>query len=188
MQGWFASDRPSTIADLNEVFGERTFAIGIALLMAPTALPIPTGGLTHIFEVISVILSLELIAGRRTPWLPKKLQQRKLPADGKFAEGVIRWLARIERFTRPRFERTLRSRAAGPIYGAIALVLIVIAAIAPPFSGLDTLPGLGVVLVSLGMIFGDALFVIAGMAIGAAGAVLIAFLGQQAVDLFQKIF
>lgn len=188
MQGWFDADRPSTIADLNEVFGERAFAIGIALLMAPTALPIPTGGLTHIFEVISAILALELIAGRRTPWLPKRLQQRELPADGKFAEGLIRWLTRIEHFTRPRFARTIRSRAAGPLYGIVALALIVIAAIAPPFSGLDTLPGLGVVLVSLGMIFGDALFVFVGVGVGAAGALLVAFLGQQAVDLFQKIF
>lgn len=156
--------------------------------MSPTALPIPTGGLTHIFEVISAILALELIAGRRTPWLPKRLAARELPADGKFAERVIRWLARIERFTRPRFAGAIRSRAAGPVYGVIALLLVVTAAIAPPFSGLDTLPGLGVVLVSLGMIFGDALFVIVGIAIGVAGGVLIAFLGQQAVDLFQKIF
>jgi hypothetical protein len=188
LQGWFDSDRPSTVAELNEAFGERTFAIAIALLMAPTALPIPTAGLTHIFEVISAILALELIAGRRTPWLPKRLTNRELPANGKFAEGLIRWLARIERFTRPRLSGVMQSRAAGPVYGLIALALVVIAAIAPPFSGLDTLPGLGVVLISLGVVFGDALFAIAGIVIGAIGSLLIVVLGKEAVDLFQSIF
>ncbi len=42
---------------------------------------------------------------------------------------------------------------------------------APPFSGLDTPPSLGVVLLSLGVLLEDFLVVVVAVAIGAAGVV-----------------
>jgi hypothetical protein len=40
------------------------------LLLGPSALPLPTGGATHVFEIIAMLLALELIAGRDQIWLP----------------------------------------------------------------------------------------------------------------------
>ena len=53
--------------------------------------------------------------------------------------------------------------------------------VAPPFSGLDTLPSLGVVLLSLGVLLEDALIATAGIAIGAGGISLVLLLSRAAV-------
>ena len=54
--------RPS--ASLVELFEEKSFAIVFVLLLGVPALPLPTGGATHVFEVIAVLLAAQLIAGR----------------------------------------------------------------------------------------------------------------------------
>jgi hypothetical protein len=60
------------------------------------------------------------------------------------------------------------------------LVFITAAFVAPPFSGLDTLPSLGVVIVCLGIIFRDAIIVSVGLLVGASGIALVILLGSVA--------
>ena len=57
------------------------------------------------------------------------------------------------------------------------------AAIAPPFSGLDTLPALGAVVVSLSIILEDVVVLAIGALIGTGGAVIILTLGLAVVRL-----
>ena len=53
--------------------------------------------------------------------------------------------------------------------------------LAPPFSGLDTLPALGVVLVALGVLLEDALIACAGVILAVVGVALEVVLGAVAV-------
>ena len=53
--------------------------------------------------------------------------------------------------------------------------------LAPPFTGLDTLPALGVVLISLGVLLEDALIAAAGAILGVVGVALEVVLGAAAV-------
>src|SRR5438128_1583080 len=75
---WLRDDRPKTVDSLIEMFGDGSFAILFVLLMALPALPLPTGGATHVLEVITMLLSLELIAGRRRVWLPRRWRRVEL--------------------------------------------------------------------------------------------------------------
>jgi hypothetical protein len=70
----------------------------------------------------------------------------------------------------------------------VVLVLTVFAFVAPPFTGLDTLPSLGVVLISLGVLLDDALLALIGLVVGAVGAVLVLFLGSLAVKGASSLF
>jgi hypothetical protein len=54
--------------------------------------------------------------------------------------------------------------------------------LAPPFTGLDTLPALGVVLLSLGVLLEDFAIVIAALVVGVAGVILEIVLGKAAVE------
>jgi hypothetical protein len=54
--------------------------------------------------------------------------------------------------------------------------------LAPPFSGLDTLPALGVVVLSLGVLLEDALVVIAAVLIGAVGIAIEIALGRALIN------
>src|SRR5438105_7281800 len=72
LEGWLQGEGDKTLGSLVETFGEKSFGILFVLLLGVPALPLPTGGATHVFEVIAGLLALEVIAGRREVWLPKR--------------------------------------------------------------------------------------------------------------------
>jgi hypothetical protein len=80
LERWLRSDGTKTLGALSEVFAEKSFAVTIVLLMFVPALPLPTGGISHVFEVIAVVLAAEMALGRRTVWLPERWQRRELGA------------------------------------------------------------------------------------------------------------
>ena len=128
------------------------------LLLGVSALPLPTGGATHVFEIIAALLALQLIVGRTQVWLPDRWCKLELagPRQQKFIGGLMRLIRRLERFSRPRFAVLLRHRLTRPVFGLLVLGGTAGAFFAPPFTGLDTLPSLGVVLLALGYLLGDA--------------------------------
>jgi hypothetical protein len=180
LEAWLLGPGGKTAGDLIQAFGRQTFAVLFVVLLAIPALPVPTGGLTHIFEVIAMLLSLELMVGRRDVWLPDRLCRRELPALGRpaFANRLVRRVRWFERFARARGARLLALRISSIGYGGAVFVLSLAAFLAPPFSALDTLPALGVVVLSLGVLFEDALIAATGLAIGAAGIAIVVGLGH----------
>jgi hypothetical protein len=58
--------------------------------------------------------------------------------------------------------------------------------LAPPFSGLDTLPALGVVVIGLGVLLRDAALAAVGAVIGAVGVGTVLALGSLAVKAAQQ--
>jgi hypothetical protein len=60
--------------------------------------------------------------------------------------------------------------------------------VAPPFTGLDTLPSLGVVLLSLGVLLEDFIVVIVGVAVGVGGVIVEVVLGKAAISGIGKLF
>ena len=189
LDGWLQGDQQKTIGSLVELFGEKSFAVLFLLLLAIPALPLPTGGVTHVFEVIAMLLALQLIIGRREVWLPKRWCRRELgPGAEKRAQILIKRIRWLERHSRPRFGFLLSYRATRALFGAVVLVFSLAAFLAPPFTGLDTLPSLGVVIISLGVLLEDVRLGIAGTLIGALGIVLAIVLGKAAVHEVGKLF
>ena len=70
--------------------------------------------------------------------------------------------------------------------GLVIIGFTVAAAVAPPFSGLDTLPALGVVAVSLAIILEDAVVLGIGVLIGTGGVVLIVTIGAAIAHYFRN--
>lgn len=182
IERWSHADGPRTLASLVDAFEEKAFAVVFVILLGVPALPLPTGGATHVFEVIAMLLSLQLIAGRSRVWLPRRWRGLRLdgPRQQRFLQrlvGLIRWL---ERFSHPRLRRVIDHRLGNPVFGLVVLGLALGAFLAPPFTGLDTLPALGGVLVSLGVLLEDLAIVAGGLAVGAAGVFLEVLLGRAA--------
>jgi hypothetical protein len=190
LEGWFGSTEPKTVGSLIELFGEKSFAALFLLLLALPALPLPTGGVTHLFELIAMLLALELIAGRRTVWLPERWRRRELgpAAQKRFADLLLRRIRWLERHSRPRLGFLLSHRVSGIVFGLLVLALSVTAFVAPPFTGLDTLPSLGVVVLSVGVLLDDALLALAGLLIGLVGVALVIALGDLALHEAGRIF
>ncbi len=179
-----------TLGSLIELFEEKSFAILFVLLLGVPALPIPTGGATHAFEIIAVLLALQLIAGRDEIWLPSKWRARPLVGDKsqKFMTSLMKMIRRLEKLSKPRLRFLFNHRLSNIVFGVLVIGGTVAAFFAPPFSGLDTLPSLGVVLLSLAVLLEDILLAIVAFVIGLAGILLSLFLGAAAVDAVQKLF
>jgi hypothetical protein len=190
LERWLRDDGQKTLGGLIDAFGEGSFALIFVLLMAVPALPLPTGGVTHVLEVIVMLLALELIVGRRTVWLPERWRRLELAGarQEKFISTLLRRIRFLERFSRPRGRWLFGHRLSGSLFGIAVLGLALTAFLAPPFSGLDTLPSLGVVVLALGYLLADILLVLAGAAIGALGVVSVIFLGSIAVKAVKSIF
>jgi len=127
----------------------------------------------------------ELVVGRRCVWLPDRWKRVEMGGKRRtrFTKALLKRIRWIERYSRPRLGGLLRGRLSGAVFGLIVLVLTVFAFVAPPFSGLDTLPSLGVVVLSLGILLEDVVAAIAGVVIGAVGVVLVLALGSLILNL-----
>src|SRR5881227_781438 len=101
---WLKSDGEKTLGSLITVFEEKSFAILFVLLLGVPALPLPTGGATHVFELIAMLLSLQLIAGRKQVWLPERWRRINLddPKRQRFVAALLKMIRRLERISRPR--------------------------------------------------------------------------------------
>jgi hypothetical protein len=183
-------DAPKTVGALSEEFGERSFAVTILLLMFLPALPIPTGGLTHVFEVIAIILALQMVLGRITLWLPPRFAQRELGASitGKAVPFISRRIRWFERYSQPRLAGLFNQRWFIRVLGLVIIAFTIAALVAPPFSGLDTLPALGVVVICLAIILEDVVVLLIGSAIGVGGIALILTIGAALVHFMRGLF
>jgi hypothetical protein len=187
---WLQSEGEKTLGSLIALFEEKSFAILFVLLLGVPALPLPTGGATHVFEVISVLLALQLIAGREEIWLPQRWRKLELAGSKqqKFIRGLMKMIRRLERFSRPRLRFLFDHRVSNIVFGLLVIGGSVGAFFAPPFTGLDTLPALGVVLISLGVLLEDVIVVIVGLIVLAAGVVLEVVLGSAAINGIGNLF
>jgi hypothetical protein len=189
LERWLGGDSDKTLGSLIEVFEEKSFAILFVVLLGVPALPLPTGGATHVFEIVAMLLALELIAGREQIWLPQRWRRLELAGEKqqRFIAALMKMIRRLERFSRPRLRFLFDRRLSNIVFGALALGGSLGAFLAPPFTGLDTLPALGVVLLSLAVLLEDFLIVVAALIVGVAGVALEVILGSAALGGIEKL-
>src|SRR5512142_1425728 len=72
LERWLDGDGDKTLGGLIDVFDEKSFALTFVLLLGVPALPLPTGGATHVLEIIAMLGALQLVIGRDKPWLPQR--------------------------------------------------------------------------------------------------------------------
>jgi hypothetical protein len=190
LERWLATDGDKTLGSLVELFEEKSFAILFVLLLGVSALPLPTGGATHVFEIVAVVLALQLIAGRDHIWLPQRWCKLVLAGgrQERFIVALLKMIRRLERFSRPRLRFLFDHRLSNVVFGLLVIGGSAGAFFAPPFTGLDTLPSLGVVLLSLAVLLEDFFVVVLAVVVGIAGVVLEVVLGSAAINGLGKLF
>ncbi len=147
---------PITLADMLKQTAERGFGLVIAILVLPFLLPVPPG-LTGFSGAACILLSLQMAVGRKTPWLPRTLQQRPFPtALSKALLGNIhRITTLLEKITRPRLRWIATHPLIWRINGLVItwLALLLIAPI--PFT--NPIPTVGILLLVVAMLEADGL-------------------------------
>jgi hypothetical protein len=191
IERWLAGDGDKTLGGLIDMFEEKSFALIFILLLGVPALPLPTGGATHVFEIIAILAALQLVAGRDKIWLPERWRKVELGTGGgrtRFIRGLLKSIRWIERFSRPRLRFLFDHRTSNAVFGPLVIAGSLAAFVAPPFTGLDTLPSLGVVLLSLGVLLEDFALVVLALIVGGAGVLLEFVLGNAAIRGIAHLF
>jgi hypothetical protein len=114
-------------------------------------------GLTSPLGGACLILSLQMVLGRRSPWLPKKIANYQFPSS--FAQVILQNLRRvtkiIEKIARPRLEKV----ANHPLiwrFNGLCISWLTILLISPvPFT--NPIPTVGILLLAIATIEADGL-------------------------------
>lgn len=162
-----------TLREILHRLGDHGSLLLCALLSIPFLLPVSIPGVSTVFGLAILLLSVGIIANR-TPWLPARIMDRTLDADA--LKGVLTRglgiIERIERVVCQRLESLTRTVFANRVNGLAILsgaILLMFPLGLVPFS--NTLPAFAILFLSLGMAQRDGLLVIAGHAMLAATTV-----------------
>lgn len=173
-----------TLSDILNLAGERTFGFLFVLLSFPSALPIPAPGYSTPFGLVMLLLAVQLIVGRRRPWLPKKWQGHafeRTQVQGVMKSGLP-WLRRLESLSKPRLAHICTSLPGRVVMGiAIALMSI---SMMIPIPGTNTLPAMGIFVTGFGLLDDDGFISLAGLVVCVMGgtlSTLILMFGYEAV-------
>jgi hypothetical protein len=170
------AEKPLTLGDILSETSERGFSLVIALLVLPFLFPLPPG-LTGPFGGTCLLLSMQMVLGRRSPWLPKKIARYKFPSG--FAEILLQNLRRVtrvlEKIARPRWakiaENPLVWRLNGLCISWLALLLI------SPVPLTNPIPTVGILLLAVATIESDGLLMCISYVITVLITLLFGFIG-----------
>ena len=185
-----ALERPLNLYDVEDVLQDKGAAAVICILCLPFLFPIPIPGISTIFGFAIVLLTLKIMLGNNAK-LPRRIGETKLPSAlfQSIATKSLKFILWIEKWVRPRAEFLTQ----GP-WKIVAGVSLISASIAlalpiPPVIPLtNTIPALGIFLVSLGMMEEDGFMVIVGHITGLIAWVYLFAVGGAAWAIFDKIF
>ena len=139
---------------------------------APNMLPVALPGISAVLGAPLILLTGQLMLGRPRPWLPGFLRRRSLARtsfEGLVARLVPR-LRRIEAWVVPRL-LAVTGVLGKRVIGALGVVLALVIMLPVPFG--NAIPGLALVVMSVGLLGRDGLAVLAGGLIGVTGLAVV---------------
>ncbi|KZY47757.1 polysaccharide synthesis protein exod [Roseovarius sp. HI0049] len=162
---------------------ERAFGLFLLILALPCCIPF-LYGVPQIVALPLMFISVQILIGRRVPWLPRRLAARDVSTEG--LRGLSRragpWLRRIEAVSRPRLGVLTRA----PLDHLVGAALVLFSAsILVPLPGTNTVPGFAVVLVAMGLLQRDGILVLIGALIGTAWIGTLLFAGATLASLIR---
>lgn len=150
------AEQPLSLGDILTETSERGFSLVIALLVLPFLFPHPPG-LTGIPGIACLILSLQMVLGRRSPWLPKKVAQFRFPHW--FAQQLLQNLKRVtrlmEKIVRPRLLGLAESPYVWRFNGLCISWLAVLLMLPVPMT--NSIPTVGILLLAVATLEADGL-------------------------------
>lgn len=153
--------QPLTLAQVLAETSERGFSLVIGLLVLPFLFPMPPG-FTTILGSACLLLSLQMMLGRRSPWLPRRVAEFQFPSI--LARQVLNNLKRVtrlsERFVRPRMKGLAGSSHIWQINGACIAWLTLL--LMSPIPMTNPIPTVGILILVGAMLEADGLMMCVG--------------------------
>lgn len=176
-----ASDEAVSLGWIMTQLHERAFGLFLLVLALPCCIPF-LYGVPQVVALPLMFVAAQIAIGRSVPWLPARLAARRVPTSKleSLARRAEPWLTRIEAVSRPR----LTSLTRAPLDRIIGLCLVGFSAsILVPLPGTNTVPGIAVVVVAMGLMQRDGILVIVGTLLGTAWIGTLVFAGATLISL-----
>jgi hypothetical protein len=181
-----ALSRPVRLGDVIDQTADRGYGLLLLILGLPMLIPFLPPGSSTLVGPIYAAFAVQMISGARRPWVPRRFRDRNL------SEGTVRALRqrglplirKAERLSRPRgavVRQRLVLRAAGVMVLLMGLVLL------SPLPFMNTLPALSVMLIGMGLLNHDAIFMLAGLAVGGVALGLIGLSAGLLVVVLERM-
>jgi len=165
-------DARLTCDGLIEAIGQHSHTLALLIFSLLNLLPLPPGVNWMLGVVITGLAVLMTFSRPLRLW--GWVGRRPLPLQALVKLlGAVRWITRlVTRISAPRLRHLTAPRAL-PLVGLFGVVMGTAMLIPIPFT--NVLPGIGLVIVSFGVLNRDGLLVIGGVIVGVAGIVVLAF-------------
>lgn len=179
-----------SLAEVLELMGQDGQLLFCVFLTIPFMVPVSIPGVSTVFGLAILLIGFGLMR-RSTPWLPARLLRRRFSSAKLRAAldaGLI-WVMRLEKISRPRLLGLTHGSGMLFVNGLMVIVggvLLMMPFGFVPFS--NTLPGLAVLLLAIGMLQRDGWCVLLGYATNFLTAVYFAFLLLGGTVLLQKLW
>lgn len=153
-----------TVRELLTLVGEQGLLLGLMFLTIPFLVPISIPGVSTVFGMVAILISLG-VTFNRVPWLPDRLLDRPLDAvklAGAIEKGADRF-GRVDKISHPRLTRLTENAAMNRLAGLgllLGSVLLIFPLGLVPFS--NTLPAWGILLLAAGLLQRDGLLILLG--------------------------
>jgi len=149
------------IGELTDELGDRGFGALMFLFAVPNVIPTPPGT-SAILGAPLLLLTYQLMVGRKAIWLPRAIRQKTLDpsAVSAIVKRVLPFVIRFERILKPRL-LMLTTAAAERMVGFVALVLAIILFLPIPFGNI--LPAAAISVLALGLAERDGLAICLGL-------------------------
>lgn len=152
-----------TLRQLMAAIGEQGLLLLCALATLPFLIPVSIPGVSTVFGAAIVLLAVAITLNR-LPWLPDRILDRRLDA-AKLVPALhkgVKIVSRIDGWVRPRALAMTTGRMT--MFNGCVLIFAGLLLMAPfgliPFS--NTAPAIGILLLTIGMIQRDGVFVLLG--------------------------
>jgi len=157
------AERTVTWRELVERMGDRADLLVIVLLTLPFAVGVPLPGISTLAGALIVLAGIHLALGRR-PWLPQRFLDSKVSprTSGRILKGAGRLLRLFERVLAPRWPALVGGKSRRPLHAASLVVMAILLALPVfvPFTNIA--PGLGILMLALGLMERDGRMLLIG--------------------------
>jgi hypothetical protein len=158
-----------SIKQIKLMMHEQGFCLLMIMFAIPCILPIP--GISVIAGIPLIFFATQMLMGFDSPWLPKWVCNKNI--DTANLEKIINkstpYLQKIEFFSKPRF-LIFSTKMGEKLVGLISLIFAIYITLPVIFG--NTLPSLGITVMSLGLLNRDGIMIIFGTITGVLGVLL----------------
>ncbi|MFN7729219.1 MAG: exopolysaccharide biosynthesis protein [Bdellovibrio sp.] len=174
------------LADLFEIFGNRSHSVVILLLSLPFIQPIPMLGLSTPMGLVMMAMGISLAVGIK-PWLPQKAMRKHIEFEtiDKVCGAFEKILGKTEHFVKPRYSAWVELRSVRIFNGILIALFAFLLALPLPVPFSNTVPAYFLILNAAGWLERDGLVLLGSYVIAIFGFAFFVGLVRGATELFK---